>query len=72
MNSDEFIKGMKPVMKMAVESHLWSKTIARHYKETISKMTGRSEGEIEQEMQDIFDEVKEQTINKMQSNGSKS
>lgn len=71
MNSDQFIKGLEPVMKMAVESNLWSKTIARHYKETISKLTGKSEKEIEREMQDIFDEVQEETINKIQTDGSK-
>jgi len=35
MNAEDFIKGFEPVMKMAVESDIWVKTIARHYKKQL-------------------------------------
>ena len=72
MDTDKFIKGLEPVMKMAAESHIWSKTLMRHYIKTISELTGKSEKKIKEEINEIFSEVKEESINKIKKDGSKS
>ncbi len=72
MNAEDFIKGFEPVMKMAVESDIWVKTIARHYKKTISELTGKSEEAIKDELNVIFEEIKEEQIKNIQKDGNKS
>lgn len=72
MNTEDFIKGFEPVMKMAVESEMWVKTLTRHYRKTISELTGKSEDTIKDELNVIFKEVKEENIKRIKKDGNKS
>lgn len=68
MNSEDFVKGMKPVMKLSMEANIYSKTIWRHYKRTIAELTGKKEEDIQKELEDIKlsiqKEIEEEYINK--------
>jgi len=61
METEKFVEGLEPLFRMTVDSNLWVKTISRHYIKTISELTGKTEGEIKSEMNDILIKVKAET-----------
>jgi hypothetical protein len=61
METEKFIEGLQPLFKMTVDSNLWVKTLSRHYIKTISDLTGKSEEEIKNEMNDILSKIKAET-----------
>ena len=61
METEKFIEGLEPLFKMTVDANLWVKTLSRHYIMTISGLTGKSEEEIKNEMNNILSEVKAET-----------
>jgi RNase P subunit RPR2 len=61
METQKFIEGFEPLFKMTVYSSLWVKTLSRHYIKTISELTGKTEEEIKNEMNDILTKVKAET-----------
>lgn len=65
MDTEKFISNLEPIMKMATEANMWSKTITRHYVQEMSKLTGKSESELQEEIGVIFEKVKEETIQKI-------
>ncbi len=72
MNVEDIAKGFEPVMKMAAESNLWVKTLMRHYRKSMSELTGKSEDSIIGELNELFEEVKEEQVNKIKKDGNKS
>lgn len=61
METEKFIEGLEPLFKMTVDSNLWVKTLSRHYINTICQLTGKTEEEIRNEINEILTKVKAET-----------
>ena len=70
---EKLMKSVEPILTMAAESNIQVKTLTKHYVQTISQLTNKSEDEIMVELNEIHSEIKEKEISKINEKyGSKS
>lgn len=69
---EELMKSVEPIITMAAESDMQTKALIKHYIQTVSELTGKSEKDITAELEEIHSKVKEQELKKIEDKyGSK-
>jgi RNase P subunit RPR2 len=61
MSLENLIEAFEPMAKISMESSLWVKTLRKHYIKTISEISGKTEVEIIDELNVIYEQVKAET-----------
>lgn len=69
MNSSDLSKALEPVIKLTMENHLFHKALQKHYIQTISALTGKTEETILKELDETLVQVRNQVLAHVEKDG---